>query len=88
MFDRATYTMNGIADSLQLAGAAIGAIGAVLLFIEFFQVPSYVRYDTDFESYNLEISPADANEYTWFGRIGALAIALAFSLQLLGIFLR
>ncbi|MGM0397938.1 MAG: hypothetical protein ACQEQY_02995 [Halobacteriota archaeon] len=79
--------MNGIATTLRLAGAAIGAIGAILLFIEFFQVPSYVRYDTDFESYNLEISPATASEYTWFGRIGALALALAFSLQLLAGFL-
>lgn len=79
--------MNGIAATLRLAGAAIGAVGAILLFIEFFQVPSYVNYDTDFESYNLEISPTTASEYTWFGRIGALAIALAFSLQLVAAFL-
>ncbi|MFW6003364.1 MAG: hypothetical protein ACOCPT_02975 [Halanaeroarchaeum sp.] len=79
--------MNGIAAILRLAGAAFGAVGAILLFIEFFQVPSYVRYDKDFESYNLEISPATANEYTWFGRVGALALALGFSLQLLAGFL-
>lgn len=79
--------MNALAESLRLAGAAIGAVGAILLFIEFFQVPSYVNYDTDFESYSLEISPAEANEYTWFGRIGALAIALAFALQMVASFL-
>lgn len=79
--------MNGLAASLRLVGAAIGAVGAILLFIEFFQVPSYVKYDTDFESYSLEISPTNANEYTWFGRIGALALALAFSLQMVAAFL-
>ena len=79
--------MNGIAETIRLTGAAIGAIGAILLFIEFFQMPSYVNYDTDFESYNLEISPGSASEYTWFGRIGALAVALAFSLQMVAAFL-
>jgi NhaP-type Na+/H+ or K+/H+ antiporter len=79
--------MNGIAGTLRLAGAAIGAVGAVLLFVEFFQVPSYVDYDTDFESYNLVISPTEAREYTWFGRIGALALALAFTLQTVAAFL-
>ena len=79
--------MNGIAGTLRLAGAAIGAVGAVLLFVEFFQMPSYVDYDTDFESYNLIISPTEATEYTWFGRIGALALALAFTLQTVAAFL-
>ncbi|WP_050048376.1 hypothetical protein [Halanaeroarchaeum sulfurireducens] len=79
--------MNDIAAMFQLAGAAIGAVGAILLFIEFFQVPSYVSYDTEFESYNLQISPADAQEYTWFGRLGALALALAFTLQTVAVFL-
>ncbi|MFW5938147.1 MAG: hypothetical protein ACOCSN_04310 [Halanaeroarchaeum sp.] len=79
--------MNDIAATIRLASAAIGAIGGVLLFIEFFQVPSYINYDTDFESYNLEISPAEAEEYTWFGRLGSIAIALAFALQMFAMFL-
>ncbi|MFB6133361.1 MAG: hypothetical protein ABEJ55_00035 [Halanaeroarchaeum sp.] len=79
--------MTPLSETLRLAGSAIGAVGAILLFIEFFQVPSYLNYDTDFESYNIEISPKDADEYTWFGRIGALAIALGFALQLLAAFL-
>ncbi|MFB6132626.1 MAG: hypothetical protein ABEJ44_04400 [Halanaeroarchaeum sp.] len=79
--------MTALAASIRLASAAIGAVGGILLFVEFFQVPSYLNYDTDFESYSIEISPEEASEYTWFGRIGALAIGLAFSLQMLASFL-
>lgn len=79
--------MSALSETLRLAAAAIGAVGAVLLFVEFFQVPSYVNYDTDFESYTIEISPNEASEYTWFGRVGALAIALAFALQFVAGFL-
>ncbi len=74
-------------DSLRLAGLALGAIGGVLLFVEFFQLPSYVRYDTDFQSYSVEISPKEADQYTWIGRIGALLIAVGFALQLAAGFL-
>ena len=73
--------------TLQLAGAALGAIGATLLFVEFFQLPSYVSYDRDFQSYSVQISPDAADEYTWFGRIGALFLALGFGLQLAAGFL-
>lgn len=76
-----------LAETLRLAGAALGAIGGVLLFIEFFQLPSYVRYDTDFQSYSVEISPKEADANTWFGRVGALLIATAFGLQLAAGFL-
>lgn len=79
--------MATLASSLRLAGAALGAVGAALLFIEFFQLPSYVSYDTDFRSYSVEISPKEADEYTWFGRIGALLLAAAFGLQLAAGFL-
>lgn len=74
-------------ETLRLAGPALGAIGASLLFIEFFQLPSYFRYDTDFESYSVDISPEDAQEYTWIGRIGVLLVALAFIVQFLAAFL-
>lgn len=74
-------------ETLRLVGPALGAIGAALLFVEFFQLPSYFRYDTDFESYSIDISPEDAQEYTWIGRIGALLLALGFLLQFLAAFL-
>lgn len=79
--------MATIVETLRLAGPALGAIGAALLFIEFFQLPSYFRYDTDFESYSVDISPDDAQEYTWIGRIGAILLALAFGLQFVAQFL-
>jgi hypothetical protein len=73
--------------ALRLAGGALGALGAVLLFIEFFQIPSYVEYNPDFGSYSFDLSPEEAVEYSWFGRIGALLLALAFALQFLAAFL-
>ena len=76
-----------IATQLSLAGSAIGVLGAMLLFVEFFQLPSYVRFDTDFESYSVDISPNDATEYTVFGRAGAVLIGIAFALQLTATFL-
>lgn len=68
---------------LRLAAAAIGTLGGVLLFIEFFQIPSYVRYQQEWEQYDVEISPGEVEEYTWIGRIGALLLAIAFSIQFL-----
>lgn len=79
--------MASVASTLRLSGAALGAVGAALLFVEFFQLPSYVRYDTDFKSYSVEISPNEADEYTWFGRIGALLLSVGFGLQLAAGFL-
>lgn len=76
-----------LVETLRIAGASLGAIGGVLLFIEFFQLPSYVSYDTDFQSYSVEISPNEADAHTWFGRIGALLIASGFGLQLAATFL-
>ena len=69
------------AVTLQLSGYALGALGAALLFVELFQLPSYISYRESFNSYNIAMSPQDAREYTWAGRIGALLIALAFALQ-------
>ena len=73
--------------AVELAGYALGALGGVLLFVELFQLPSYVSYQEQYGSYNVSISPNDAREYTWAGRIGALLIALAFALQFLAAFL-
>jgi hypothetical protein len=75
--------MVALTTTLRLAGTALGAVGAVLLFLEFFQIPSYVEYDPDFGSYSFNLSPDDVRENTWFGRAGALLLALAFSLQFL-----
>ena len=79
--------MATLPETLRLVGAALGTLGAILLFVEFFQLPSYLRYDTDFESYSVQISPKEADEYTWFGRIGAFLLATAFGLQLAAGFL-
>lgn len=68
------------AVTLELAGYALGALGGALLFVELFQLPSYISYQESFNSYNLSISPQEAREYTWAGRIGALLVALAFAL--------
>lgn len=73
--------MAAVSGTLSLAGSGLGVLGAVLLFIEFFQVPSYVVYETDFNEYNLDISPAEVDEYTWVGRSGALLLALGFALH-------
>ncbi|MFW5900624.1 MAG: hypothetical protein ACOCTH_02485 [Halodesulfurarchaeum sp.] len=76
-----------IATQLSLIGSAVGVLGAMLLFVEFFQLPSYVRFDKDFESYSVDISPNNATEYSAFGRTGAVLIGVAFALQLTATFL-
>lgn len=67
--------------ALTLAGDALGVLGGLLVFVEFFQFPSYIEYEPEFDSYNFDISPLDVTEHTWIGRIGGLCIALAFALQ-------
>lgn len=73
--------MVDIVEGLRLAGAAAGALGGSLLFMEFFQLPSYVTYDPQFDDFSVEMSPDEVRQYTWAGRIGALLVALAFALQ-------
>ena len=79
-----TYTA---AVVVSLAGYALGALGGVLVFAEFFMLPSYITYEESYGSYNVSMSPQDAREYTWAGRIGALLVALAFALQFVASFL-
>ena len=67
-------------SGLQLAGYALGALGAGLVFIELFQTPSYINYDPEYDDYNMTVAPTELDEYTWAGRIGALLLALAFAL--------
>lgn len=73
--------------TLRLVGYAVGALGAMLLFLEFFQQPSYVEYEPEFDSYSVDISPMEVVEHTWIGRAGALLIGLAFALEFLATFL-
>lgn len=68
-----------VPQTLRIAGYALGAVGAALLFVETFQLPNYVEYDAEFGAYTLQINPDDASEYTWIGRIGALLLAVAFA---------
>lgn len=74
-------------EVLRLAGYAVGAFGAMCLFVEFFQQPSYVSYEPEFDSYSVEMSPLEVREHTWIGRAGALFVGLAFALQFLAAFL-
>lgn len=77
--------MVDVGSALALTGYAIGAIGAGLVFIEFFQMPNYIEYDTDFQSYNVQITPTAVQEYSWAGRIGAFLIAVAFALEFVAV---
>lgn len=76
-----------LVSSIQLAGYALGALGAGLIFIEFFQQPSYVKYNMEFNDYTVEMSPDEVREHTWLGRIGAFLLAVAFALQFLVVLL-
>lgn len=67
--------------ALELAGYALGAFGAVLLFFEFFQTPSYIEYEPEFNDYNIDISPHEVRQYTWAGRVGAFVLSVAFALE-------
>jgi hypothetical protein len=44
-------------------------------------VPSYVKYKPKLNRYDVEIKPLEVQQYTWAGRVGALMIAIAFSLE-------
>lgn len=79
--------MADVATTLRLVGAAVGTLGAVLLFLELFQLPTYITYDSNMGSYSIDFSPENPRQYTWIGRIGAILIAIAFALQFLATFL-
>ncbi|MFB6127574.1 MAG: hypothetical protein ABEJ79_09830 [Halolamina sp.] len=76
-----------VAETLRLVGAALGAVGGALLFVEFFQVPSYVRYQEELGSWDVDLAPSEVTEHTWLGRVGALSVSLGFALLFLGEFL-
>lgn len=72
--------MVAVGEALRLAGTALGAVGGALLFIEFFQRPSYVEYDPEFDNYEIVIGPSEVREHTWAGRIGGFCVATGFAL--------
>ena len=69
-----------VATILRLAGSAMGTVGGVFLFVEFFQLPDYINYDAQYEEYTLETFPEDPQEYSPLGRVGSILVALAFAL--------
>ncbi|MFB6096615.1 MAG: hypothetical protein ABEJ74_04435 [Haloferacaceae archaeon] len=76
-----------LAETVRLVAAAIGTLGGVLLFLEFFQMPSYVTYNEEIETYDVDPMPPEADEYTWIGRVGALCVSLGFALLFVATFL-
>lgn len=73
-----------LAETVRLLGAALGAVGGALVALEFFQQPSYVRYDPEYDSWDVDIAPADVTEHTWLGRAGGLLLSAGFSLLFVG----
>ncbi len=72
---------------LRLAGLALGVVGATLVFVEFFQIPEYVEYRENFGDYKVRLSPDEPGEYTNIGRVGAILIAVSFTLQFFAVLL-
>lgn len=79
--------MVAVVPVLRLGGFALGAVGSALLFLEFFQMPSYVSYDRNFNNYDVDMAPMEVDEYTWVGRVGAFLLALAFSAEFFAVLL-
>jgi hypothetical protein len=76
-----------VANAIRLLGSALGALGGALVFVEFFQMPSYVEYNEEFQDYRIDTSQADVREHTWAGRIGGFCLSLGFSLLFVAAFL-
>ena len=72
-----------LVEGLSLAGPALGAVGSLLVFVEFMQVPSYVEYRAEFDSYDIDVAPGELREHTWLGRAGGLMIAVGFAMLFL-----
>jgi hypothetical protein len=80
-----TRHMGDYNTAIALAGYAIGAFGSLLIFIELFQLPSYVEYKPKLNRYDLQVKPIEVRQYTVAGKAGALMVALAFSLEFIAI---
>jgi len=79
--------MVAVANALRLLGSALGALGGALVFVEFFQMPSYVEYNEEFQDYRIEGNRTEVREHTWIGRIGGFCLSLGFALLFLATFL-
>jgi hypothetical protein len=79
--------MVALAELLRFVGTGLGSIGGLLVFVEFFQTPSYVDYDPDLDSYSIDRMPPEFREHTWLGRLGGLAVAVGFLLLFVATFL-
>lgn len=79
--------MTDIATTVSLLGYGSGTIGALLIFVEFFQVPNYIDYDPENDSWRINVSPRGVQQFSAAGRIGSLLVAIAFALQFLAILL-
>jgi hypothetical protein len=73
-----------VGEILRLAGSALGALGGLLVFIEFFQTPNYVSYNREWDDYEIEMSPREVEQYTWIGRAGGLLVGVGFALLFVG----
>lgn len=67
----------------ELAAYAIGTLGGAMLFLEFFQMPGYVKYNDKHDRYRISTVDSDVDEYTNLGRAGALLLAMSFALLFL-----
>lgn len=76
-----------LVEGVRMAGYALATLGMLLVFLEFFQQPSYVSYDPEFDDYSIDISPSALREHTWIGRLGALFAAAGFAVEFLAFFL-
>ncbi|UIO98623.1 hypothetical protein Hbl1158_08640 [Halobaculum sp. CBA1158] len=76
--------MVALGAGVRLAGAALGAVGGALIAVEFFQVPSYVSYQEEWDSYDVDIAPNEVKEHTILGRAGGLLVSLGFALLFVG----
>jgi len=78
--------MVAVANALRLLGSALGTLGGALVFVEFFQYPSYVTYSHESQAYRLDTSQAAVREHTWLGRVGGLCVSLGFALLFVATF--
>lgn len=73
-----------VGEILRLVGSALGAVGGLLVFVEFFQTPNYVSYNREWDDYEIEMSPREVEQYTWIGRAGGLLVGVGFALLFVG----
>ena len=76
--------MVAVGQTLRLLGSALGAVGGLLVFVEFFQTPSYIGYNRDYDDYELDMAPQEVQEHSWIGRTGGLFLGVGCALLFVG----